>query len=80
MTTPRLTARLDKLGGPKTSREVFIEIQPGESPEDLARRVEAVREWNRPVMAMPVTCATVEEWAALCAHYGHTVGWERGKQ
>jgi hypothetical protein len=80
MTVSRLTTRLDKLGGAKTSREVFIEIQPGESSEDLARRVEAVRVWNRPVMAMPVSCATVEEWAELCAHYGHTVGWERDKK
>jgi hypothetical protein len=36
MTVSRLTARLDKLGGAKTSREVFLEIRPGESPEDLA--------------------------------------------
>jgi hypothetical protein len=77
MTVSRLTARLDKLGGPKTSRDVFIEIQPGESREDLARRIEAVREWNRPIMAMPVRCDTVEEWAALCAHYGHTVVWDK---
>jgi hypothetical protein len=77
MTVSRLTARLDKLGGPKTSREVFIEIQPGESREDLARRVDAVRERNRPVMAMPVQCATVEEWAVLCKCYGHTVVWGR---
>jgi hypothetical protein len=80
MTTPRLTARVDKLDGPKTAREVFIEIQAGESREDLARRVEAVRERNRPVMAMPVSCATIEEWAELCAHYGHRVVWERGKK
>ena len=77
MTVSRLTARLDTLGGAKTSREVFLEIKPGESREDLARRVEAVREWNRPIMAMPVTCATVEEWAALCKCYGHTVVWGR---
>jgi hypothetical protein len=43
---------MDKLGGPKTSREVFIEIQPGESREDLARRIEAVRECNRPVILL----------------------------
>jgi hypothetical protein len=80
MTVSRLTTRLDKLGGAKASREVFLEIKPGESPEDLAHRVEAVREWNRPVMAMPVQCATIEEWAELCAHYGHSVVWERGKK
>jgi hypothetical protein len=68
---------MDKLGGPKTSREVFIEIQPGESREDLARRIEAVRECNRPVMAMPVTCATAEEWAELCKCCGHTVVWDK---
>jgi hypothetical protein len=77
MTVSRLTARVDKLGGPKASREVFIDIHPGESPEDLARRVDAVRERNRPVMAMPVQCATVGEWAALCKCYGHTVVWAR---
>ena len=31
MTASRLTARLDKLGGPKTSREISLEIQPGKS-------------------------------------------------
>jgi hypothetical protein len=54
-----------------------LEIEPGESREDLARRVDAVRDGNRPIMAMPVRCDTVEEWAALCAHYGHTVVWDK---
>ena len=80
MTTSRLTTRLDKLGGPNTSREVFLEIKPGEAREDLARRVDAVRDGNRPIMAMPVRCDTVGEWAALCAHYGHTVTWDGGKK
>jgi len=74
MTVSRLTARLDKLGGAKTSREVFLEIRPGESPEDLARRVEAVREWNRPIMAMPRVCATTEEWLGQCRRDGYPAG------
>jgi hypothetical protein len=37
---------------------VFLEIEPGESREDLAQRVEAAR-GNRPIMAMPAQCATV---------------------
>ena len=43
MTASRLTARLDKLGGPKTSREIFLEIQPGELFEFMPRRQKLTR-------------------------------------
>jgi hypothetical protein len=74
MTVSRLTSRLDKLGGPKTSREVFLEIEPGEAREDLARRVDAIRERNRPVMAMPKVCETVDEWIEQCRRHGYPAG------
>jgi hypothetical protein len=60
-----LTARVDKLGARITEREIFIEIQDGESREDIAARARALSD-GRPIMAMPRVCATAEEWLEQC--------------
>jgi hypothetical protein len=70
MTTPRLVARVDKLGARKMQREMAIEIQDGESREDLMRRIAACRD-GRPRMAMPRVCATSDEWIEQCRRHGY---------